>query len=397
MRPRTRKIAVFSGSRAEYGLLSPVIKALCAEPQIECQLILSGSHLDSAEPSEAALDGYAVAASVKQTVITSDLASTAVSIGELVSALARELKKLSPELLLVYGDRSEAFSAAIAASQMGIALAHLEAGDRTDGGCLDDSVRHAISKLSHIFFTTNAEATSRIRQLGEEPWRIHNVGLTTLDLIKSGEYYSIAELKDEFGFNTQNKLILFTQHSVALQLDQIEQQIEQSILALKSWKERGAQVMITAANADAGGERINVALKNFAKDGQSIRFVPTLGRRRYHGFLGWCGSSQTAGGVCVGNSSSGLKEAVAFGCPAINIGQRQLGRLAPANVIHVAHDKAEICNAIDQALSNQDFREKCRSCANPYGNGNAGISISKILAEVSIAKLLSKKFCDLLV
>lgn len=391
MNKNSRHIGVFTGSRAEFGLLKPILDALLCDSSISVSLIVSGSHIGETE-SEIALEGYQVSSKVP---FKSAGISHSSAIGSLITSITPELERIRPDILLVYGDRFETFAAAVAASQMPIPVAQIEAGDRTDGGSLDDSVRHAITKLSHLFFTSNSEASNRVLQLGEEDWRVHTVGLTTIDLIKNKDYTPISELQFEFKINLETPIILFTQHSVTPDPISAKKDISSTIAALEEiTNQTSAHLIITGANTDIGGDEINKALESFSKKHKNSTFVRSLGRRRYHGFLNWCVDSSTAGGVCVGNSSSGIKEAIAFGCPAVNIGERQLGRLAPQNVIQVAQEPSEIIQGINKGLFDQEFRKECLNFKNPYGSGNAGKTISKVLKDVDIKLLLNKKFID---
>lgn len=390
---RKRKIAIFTGNRAEYGLQYPIIKAIADDKRLKYYLLVSGAHLDEKfgyTKKEIEKDGFTVYKEVKLEVKADDLYSTTQAIGHIVINLSKVLREIKPDILIVYADRFEGFAAVVAGSQMGIPVAHIEGGDVTSGGALDDYVRHAMTKLSHLHFTTNQEAAGRIARLGEEPWRIHNVGFPAIDLIKDGKYASPEEIQQKYGIDTKTPLIIFTQHSVTTELEDVEKQIRPSLDALKQCAQEGIQVIITYPNNDAGGRRIIRAINTIdAQKNKNIKVFSHLGRYYYHGFLYLSGKIGT--GVCVGNSSSGIKETPAFGCPFVNIGSRQEGRLRSTNVIDTGYDAQQIIQAIQKSLFDEQFRKACQDCKNPYGEGGSGEKIAGILATVPLGNDLIQK------
>jgi UDP-hydrolysing UDP-N-acetyl-D-glucosamine 2-epimerase len=269
---------------------------------------------------------------------------------------------------------------------MGIPTAHIEGGDYTEGGALDDSVRHAMTKLAHLHFTTNQQAFERVLGLGEEPWRVFNVGLPGLDLIAAGQFAPADEVYERLDLDPKFPILVFTQHSIATEFHQAAAQVNPSLLALEeAGREWGCQTIITYPNDDAGGKAIMEGEKHLAAKGLSfIRLRPSLGRRLYHGVL-------NVASACVGNSSSGIKETPAFACSAVNIGDRQSGRLAAGNVLHVGYDKDQIKNAIRRSLFDEEFKEVVRTCENPYSKGGAGSSIAETLATIELSQRLIQK------
>lgn len=394
MNPEKRKIAVFTGNRAEYGLQYPILKAIAAHPRLKYFLLVSGAHLQEDfgyTVQEIEKDGFKVYAEVNLTMEEDTLFSTAQAIGSGILSLSQTLDKIKPDFLVVYADRFEGFAAVVAGTQMNIPTAHIEGGDVTEGGALDDSVRHAMTKLTHIHFTTNEQAAVRIRRLGEEPWRIYNVGFPAIDLIVAGEFTLPSELKEKYGLTSDKPIIIFTQHSVTTEYKKAAEQVKPSLEALRILAREGCQVVITYPNNDAGGRRIIKEIENLKEEKlENVQVHQSLGRYDYHGILNLCGRKGT--GVCVGNSSSGIKETPALGCPVVNIGPRQNGRLRADNVIDVDYDKDLILDATRKALCDEVFRKKCHECKNPYGAGNAGEKISDVLATIDInLKLLQKK------
>jgi UDP-N-acetylglucosamine 2-epimerase (non-hydrolysing)/GDP/UDP-N,N'-diacetylbacillosamine 2-epimerase (hydrolysing) len=389
-----RKIAIFTGNRAEYGLQYPIIKAVADHPQLEYFLLVSGAHLDEDygyTVKEIEKDGFRVYQEVLITMEQDNLFATAQAIGSGILSLSQILEELRPDFLMVYADRFEGFSAVITGTQMNIPTAHIEGGDLTEGGALDDSVRHAMTKLSHLHFTTNQQAADRIRAMGEEPWRIHNVGFPALDLIAEGNYASVKKIEDLYGVDLDRPVIVFTQHSVTTEFDQASKQIKPALEALKMLAEESCQIIITYPNNDAGGKSIIEVIEEMGAEAHpNMQVHKSLGRYNYHGVLNICG--QVGAGACVGNSSSGIKETPAFGCPVVNIGSRQRGRLRAQNVIDVAYDTAEILAACRKAIYDEPFRKFCREVKNPYGEGNAGQRIAQLLAQMETgSKLLQKK------
>jgi UDP-hydrolysing UDP-N-acetyl-D-glucosamine 2-epimerase len=392
--PRKRRIAIFTGNRAEYGLQYPIIKAIAGHPLLDYFLLVSGAHLQEDfgyTIREIEKDGFTVYDEVRLVMEEDSLFATAQAIGSGILSLSRILDKIRPDFLVVYADRFEGFSAVITGTQMNIPTAHIEGGDLTEGGALDDSVRHAMTKLSHLHFTTNQQAADRIKAMGEEPWRIHNVGFPALDLVAEGSYACPEEIVERYGIDLTSPIVLFTQHAVTTEFDQARAQVKPSLDALRALASETYQVIITYPNNDAGGRSIIEAIKELEAEGHpSIQIHKSLGRYTYHGFLHICGRIGT--GVCAGNSSSGIKETPAFGCPVVNIGSRQRGRLRANNVLDVGYNRDEIIAAIKKGVLDRDFRTQCRECINPYGEGKAGARIAEVLATVELGReLLQKK------
>lgn len=389
-----RTIAIFTGNRAEYGLQFPILRAIDKHPNLDYRLIVSGAHLDDnfgRTLDEIRNDGFRIDAEIKIEMDANTLYSTAQAIGSGIIEISKVLEEIKPDVMVVYADRFEGLAAVIASSQMNIPTAHIEGGDLTEGGALDDSVRHAMTKLSHLHFTTNQQASNRILGMGEEAWRVHTVGFPAIDLISEGRFASSDEIAKKFLLDLSRPIVLFTQHSVTTEFDQAVSQLRPSLEAFEELAKEGIQVILTYPNNDAGGRQIIECLKTFDdRKLTNTQVHSSLGRYFYHGILALAKnlSMQVA---CVGNSSSGLKETPAFGCPTVNIGSRQEGRLRGKNVIDVNYDKNEIISAIHNCLFNNEFRNLCFISENPYWLGDAGPKIAKILADVSINQNLLRK------
>lgn len=389
-----RVIAIFTGNRAEYGLQYPILRAVDRHPDLDYRLIVSGAHLDAnfgRTLEEIRSDGFRIDAEVKIEMDAGSLFSTAQAIGSGIIEISKVLAELKPDMMVVYADRFEGLAAVIASSQMNIPTAHIEGGDLTEGGALDDSVRHAMSKLSHLHFTTNQQASNRILGMGEEAWRVHAVGFPAIDLISEGRYAQPDEIVERLGLDLSLPVLLFTQHSVTTEFDQAVSQLEPSLAALEEAAKEGIQVILTYPNNDAGGRQIIERLEAFRdRKVTHTQVHRSLGRHLYHGVLALAKNASMRI-ACVGNSSSGLKETPAFGCPTVNIGSRQEGRLRGMNVIDAGYDSQDIGSAIRRCLFDEDFREVCRTAENPYWLGDAGPKIAKVLAEVALDQNLIRK------
>jgi len=389
-----RKIAVFTGNRAEFGLQYPIIQALDNHPEIECYLLVSGAHLQEDfgyTKKEIEKAGFEIHAEVDLGRFGDSVYGTTRAIGTGILSLSAILDDLRPDFLVVYADRFEGFSAVITGSQMNIPIAHIEGGDLTEGGALDDSVRHAMTKLSHIHFCTNDEAYHRILNLGEEEWRVYNVGFSAIDLLADGNFASPEEISEKFSINLKKPLFIVTQHSVTTEYKKAVNQVKPVLEAVEYFARHDVQVIITYPNNDAGGKQIIAEIDKIARQNiPNVQVHNSVGRYNYHGFLNICG--RTGLGACVGNSSSGIKETPFFGVPTVNIGSRQEGRLRSSNVIDADYSRDAIVAAIKKALNDIEFRNSCKKCHNPYGSGNSGNTIAGILAEINIDyKLLRKR------
>lgn len=388
-----RIVGVFTGNRAEYGLQLPILRAIDAHPDLAYRLIVSGAHLDpdfGRTRAEIEADGIAIHDEVEILMDESVPYATSQAIGTGVVAVAKTLAALAPDLFVVYADRFEGFAAVVAATQMSVPTAHVEGGDVTEGGALDDSVRHAMTKLSHLHFTTNSEATRRIVAMGEEPWRVHTVGFPAIDLIAAGEFTPADKIAARYGLDLARPVVLFTQHSVTTEFERAAEQVAPALAALRRLGEDGVQVILSYPNNDAGGRRIVAALEAFMEDSSAgVQLHRSLGRANYHGLLALARGGTAV--VCAGNSSSGIKETPAFGCPTVNIGSRQDGRLRAANVRDAGYDEGEITAAIRAGLKDGEFRRRAQTCENPYGTGDAGRKVADVLASVPLGQKLIRK------
>jgi UDP-hydrolysing UDP-N-acetyl-D-glucosamine 2-epimerase len=389
-----RSIAVFTGNRAEYGLQYPILRAIDNHPELDYKLLVSGAHLDpnfGSTLNEIQRDGFHIESEIKIEMDAKSLFATAQAIGSGVLEISQVLNKLKPDIMVVYADRFEGFAAVIAATQMNIPTAHIEGGDLTEGGALDDSVRHAMTKLSHLHFTTNSQASNRILAMGEESWRVHTVGFPAIDLIAEGNFASKEEVLETLSLDPMRPIVLFTQHSVTTEFSEARNQIAPSLDAITQLAKEGVQIVLTYPNNDAGGKDIIEALSAFQLEVvQNTQVTRSLGRYLYHGVLALARESDLRV-VCLGNSSSGLKETPVFGCPTVNIGSRQDGRLRGENVLDTDYSSNQIYAAVNKGLYEEEFREICRNAKNPYWLGEAGPKIAHILATTPLDQNLIRK------
>lgn len=389
-----RTIAIFTGNRAEYGLQFPILRAVDKHPDLDYRLLVSGAHLDSnfgRTLDEIHTDGFRIDAEVKIEMDAGSLFATAQAIGSGIIEISKVLAEIKPDMMVVYADRFEGLAAVIAATQMNIPTAHVEGGDLTEGGALDDSVRHAMTKLAHLHFTTNEQASNRILGMGEEAWRVHTVGFPAIDLISEGRFAQQDEVVERLGIDVSRPVVLFTQHSVTTEFDQAVAQLEPSLAAIETLAASGVQIILTYPNNDAGGRQIIERLEAFrGRNVANTQVHRSLGRHLYHGVLALARNSSLRV-ACVGNSSSGLKETPAFGCPTVNIGTRQEGRLRGENVLDAGYSREAIADAVRRCLFDEDFRTLCRTAKNPYWLGDAGPKIADVLAKVPLDQALIRK------
>ena len=392
---KKRKIAVFTGNRAEYGLQYPILKAIDEHPELDYYLLVSGAHLDKnfgGTLEEIEKDGFHIDAEIKIDMDAESLYATAQAIGSGILSISSVLAKMQPDIMVVYADRFEGFAAVIAASQMNIPTAHIEGGDITEGGALDDSVRHAMSKLAHVHFTTNQQASNRVLAMGEEDWRVHTVGFPAIDLISEGNYATPEEIIEKLELDLSKPIILFTQHSVTTEFNDASTQIIPSLNAMVELANDGVQVICTYPNNDAGGRAIISELEKLdSKNIFGIQVHRSLGRYLYHGVLALA-KNESHQIACVGNSSSGIKETPVFGCPTVNIGSRQEGRLRGQNIIDVDYNASNIVAVVKKCFYNDEFRGQSTVTNNPYYLGDAGRKIADILASIPLGKkIICKK------
>lgn len=367
-----RKIAVFTGSRAEYGLLYWLMKDLQSSELVQLQVIVSGMHL-SPEFGETwqqiVQDGFEIDAKVEMLLSSDTPVGIVKSIGVGTLGFADALDRLRPDVLVVLGDRFEALAVVQTALIMRIPVAHLHGGEITEGA-YDDAIRHAITKMSYLHFVAAEPYRRRVIQMGESPERVFNVGAVGIDHLRRGSKMNFDQLRESLDFPLRLPYLLVTYHPVTL-LDENPQNSFTALLdALDKFPEQ--QIILTYPNADNGGRSIIPLLEAYAqRQPERVLAIPSLGFRRYL-------SAVSMASAVVGNSSSGIIEVPSFGIPTIDIGVRQKGRLAADSVLHCEPNTASIEQALRQALS-REFADSCKSTVNPYGQGNAAEAIVNVL------------------
>lgn len=385
----TKRVCVITGARADYGHLTPVMAAIRAHPALDLQVIATGQHLDSrfGETWTAIIDdGFSIDDKVDVSLGDDTLLETAHAVGRGVARLADSLAALKPHIVLVLGDRFEIFAAAQAALLLNIPLAHIHGGEATEAA-VDDSIRHAITKMAHLHFCAAEPYAARVRQMGENPAWVFNTGAPGLDVIATMEFLDRDDLAEELHMDLTAPLFVITYHPVTLKLDEGKAAVGALTDALGQFAE--AAMMFTGVNSDAGNRVIHDALESFVSDRPSRRsMVTSLGQQRYL-------SAVRLADAVIGNSSSGLIEAPALGIPTVNIGDRQKGRLRCASVIDCEDDAAAIANSIRTALD-PAFRAEAAHIETPYGRGGAAEKIADILAGVDLAQLRTKPFHDIM-
>jgi len=390
------KLVFFTGNRAEFGLLAPIIIAFNKIKKFEVSIMVSGDHLNQKTTSSfKEIDDLGIKNIIKVPIkFLEDSNLGALNyIGDAVKSYSNIFNKIEPDFVFVYADRFEGFAAIIASSLQNIKTIHMEGGDVTEGGAHDDNIRHAMTKLSHIHLATNEPAYNRILAMGEEAWRVFNVGLPAIDQIKAKRYMSEKDIKKIIPIAKANPIILFTQHSIASQYNIVEKQILPSLKALEYCLEKNFKVIITFPNNDPGGKEIIKYLNIFKKKHNSnpnLYVTESLGRNLYHGLLALV-ENHSYNLICVGNSSSGVKETILFKVPTVNIGDRQKGRLKSDNIIETNYDEKQIFKSILKGLYNKNFRDNCKTATNFYGSGNTVELIKKIILNLINDKNITKK------
>ena len=367
-------------------MLLPVIKACEKIDNLKYSVVLSGSHVRKKSilnNSEVKLDNLKNIIKLDISNNFKESAKMAVSVSIVIKELTIIIQRIKPNILIIYGDRFETLGATIAGHENNIIIGHIEGGDKTFGGTHDDNIRHAITKLSHFHFTTNKDSYSRVLALGEEKWRVKNTGFPAIDLIKSKDYSDKDSIIQKYKLKKENPVLLFTLHPLSFSLDNTKQEIDACLKAiLKSIKTFNTICIITYPNDDFGSKYIIQKIKLFKLKYKNVMLYRSLGRKDYWGVMNLVHSNFKV--VCIGNSSSGIKESTAFSCPAINIGNRQKGRLAGKNILHCSAEEYSIYNLIKKCIKDKAFIKQCKKFENPYGIGNAGKKIANFLNKLNL-------------
>ena len=383
-----RKICVFTGSRADYGLLSWVMGELTGRQDADLQTIVTGTHLSpefGLTVREIERDGFPVLARAEILLSADTPTAIASSMGLATIKLGEILSLLRPDIVIVLGDRFESLAMAQAALVHRIPVGHVHGGELTYGA-IDDAIRHAITKMAHLHFAAADVYARRIVQMGEDPKSVFNVGALGVDAAVKLPGMSRSEMEAAIGRPIRDRLLLVTYHPATLGVAPPEASVRELLAALDAFPDR--QVVLTYANADTDGRRINAMIESYAQTHSArVVAVPSLGQKLYLSLL-------RGAEAVVGNSSSGIIEAPACGVPTVNIGTRQDGRLRAPSVIDCAEDRASIGSAIAKTVSDEAKMVAAKR-QTPYGQGDAAKRIAEIVATHNLDGITVKTFHDL--
>lgn len=382
-----RKICVITGSRAEYGLLKPLLEEINADRELQLLLVVTGMHLSpefGATYKDIEQDTFVIDEKVDISLSADTPLGIAKSMGIAIEKMAGVYQKLKPDIITILGDRFEIFSAVAAALISGIPVAHIHGGELSEG-CIDDSFRHCITKMSHLHFAAAEEYRRRIIQLGEQPRRVFNVGALGIEAIRKLEMLSKEQIEKELGikFNRYNLLVTF--HPATLEQNP-EEQFKILLNVLDELKD--TTLIFTKANADMGGRIINKMIDDYVVNnpGKAKTFA-SLGQRRYISTMNYVDA-------VVGNSSSGIIEAPTLKVATVNIGDRQRGRVSAASVVNCRVDREDIKKTISYVYS-AEFKQNLKNVVNPYDKCDTASAIKNIIKGYALTGIIKKKFQDL--
>lgn len=369
-----KRIGIMTGTRAEYGLLKPLMQEINKDNDLELYLIVSGMHLSpefGMTYQEIEEDGFEINAKVEMLLSSDSPAGISKSIGLGVIGFADEFQRADLDMLILLGDRYEALSAAICAMVMRIPIAHLHGGELTEGA-IDEGIRHSITKMSYLHFTSTEQYRNRVIQLGENPERVFYVGALGVENIKKINLMTKEELERSIHFEIDENTVIVTYHPVTLENNTVEEQFLNLLEVLD--RNPKIRMIFTKANADTNGRIVNELIDKYAAQNseRACAFV-SLGQKRYLSALKYCR-------IVIGNSSSGIIEAPSFGKPIINIGDRQKGRICADSVINCGYTQQEIQQAMETALT-KEFENKASNCRNPYEKENTAANIISVIKD----------------
>ena len=368
-----KTITVLTATRAEYGLLSPIIKALKECPEICTKVVVTGAHLSpefGLTYQEIEKDGIEIDKKIEILLSSDTPSAISKSMGMAMIGFADYFAELKPDALLVLGDRYETLAVCCAAMNERIPIIHLYGGETTEGA-VDEGIRHAITKLSYIHLTSTDEYRRRVIQLGESPDRVFTVGAIGIENALKQLLLTKEELENSINVKLDKQYAIVTFHPVTLEDTSAAEQCRELLSALEVHPE--LTFIITKANADADGRVINKMFEEYANSHSNVKVFESLGAKRYLSALKYAK-------MVIGNSSSGLVEAPSFGIPTINIGDRQKGRLKASSVIDCKPQKEDILKGMRIAGSDE-FVKSLSKTINPYGDGNTSKKITKIIVN----------------
>ena len=376
-------IAILTATRAEYGLLSPIIKRMLQDDDINAKVLVTGAHLSPEfgfTYKEIEEDGVIIDKKIEILAKGDTGAAVSQTMGKALIKFGEYFECERPDALLVLGDRYETLAVCIAAMNAQIPVIHLYGGETTQGA-IDEAIRHSISKMSYLHFTSTDEYRHRVIQLGENPNRVFAVGAIGVENALSLPLLSKNELEQSLGFSLDKPYVVATYHPVTLETISLDDQISDFFRAIEI--KSNYTYIITKANADAGGRRVNELLEKFAKGKTNIHIVDSLGVKRYLSALKYCY-------MVMGNSSSGITEVPSFHIPTINIGDRQKGRTHAETVIDCKSDTDSILSAMEKAES-EEYRKICLKAVNPFEKPNVAENIVSTIKSEMMNKAIDIK------
>jgi UDP-hydrolysing UDP-N-acetyl-D-glucosamine 2-epimerase len=380
-----RTIAVVTSSRADYSHLYWPLHDLAQHPDVDLKLIVLGAHLApqfGETVKEIEKDGFPIAARLECLLSSDTDVGMAKTLGVAVLALADLLGQMRPDLLLLIADRYEMLAPASVALTLRIPIAHIEGGEISEGA-IDDAVRNALTKMSHIHFTSTEGARARVIAMGEEPWRVHRAGAPSLDHLRRSRLLDVRELEERLQVSLQQPTVVVAYHPVTIVRD-TTQEADSLFAALDGLD---AHILFCYPNSDAGSHALMQRTRDFLAKHSVARVFVNLDAVTYWSLLGHVA-------LLIGNSSSGIMEAASFALPVVNVGLRQKGRERARNVLDAAPEATAIIAAIERGLSGE-FRASLAGMKNPYGNGHAAETIVQVLVTTPLGdRLLIKHAPD---
>ncbi len=383
-----KKIAVLTGTRAEYGLLKPLLKKIEQDEELKLCLVVTGAHLEKQygeTASEIERDGFEIAHKVKMNLKSDRPEGILRSMALELDGLAEVFLQEQPDLLILLGDRYEILMAAATALINRVPIAHIHGGELTQGA-IDEGIRHAVTKMSAIHFTSTKEYRKRVIQMGEQPDLVFDVGALGVENISNINYLSQRELTKKFAIDWSRPIVMVTYHPVTLEDNTAEKQFGNLLRVLARHEEYN--YIFTYANADTDGQIINHMIEQFVEEKKNSRAFASMGQ------VGYLSTLRYAAAV-VGNSSSGIIEAPSFHIPTVNVGNRQMGRMKAGTVVDCGTAQDEIEKAFTEALS-EKFRNQCMEESNPYEGKNTAENIMKHIKNyLKVFNNTEKKFYDM--
>lgn len=383
-----KKIVILTATRAEYGLLKPIIEKLNIDEYFDMRLVVTGTHLVAEfgmTIQEIEADKIPIDKKIEILLSSDTSVALSKSMGLALISFSEYFEECKPDAIMVLGDRYETLAVCCAAMNARIPIFHLHGGETTEGA-IDEAIRHSLTKMSYLHFTSTEAYRKRVIQMGESPNRVFNVGAMGVENALNTQCMSVKELEESIGFELGEMYAVGTFHPVTLETATAVKQTEELLAAIDKYKD--IRYLFTRANSDTDGRSINRILVEYAKGNDNFCLVDSLGMKRYLSALKYSL-------FVIGNSSSGLVEAPSFRIPTINIGDRQRGRIYGKTVIHCKPEWHAIVEAIHKAMDTS-FRETIKDVGNPYGDGHTSEKIVDIIKDFFVNDRIDikKKFCD---